>query len=75
MPHIGDKVREVSQSLGPCLVPASTLEPTAYLGDLPPPFFSSLGVSLLAFLPGPAYLTGPVLCREDGGSTCTVGVQ
>lgn len=27
----------MAQSLGPCQVPVSTLEPTAYLGDLPLP--------------------------------------
>lgn len=36
MPHIGDKVRQVVQSLGLCQVPASILEPTAYLGNVPP---------------------------------------
>lgn len=38
MPHPGDnKARRVAQSLGPCRVPASTLESTAYLRDLPLP--------------------------------------
>lgn len=54
MPPIGDKVRQVAQSLGPCQVSASTLEPTAYLGDLPPPVLLQPGIE-------PSLLSCPVL--------------
>lgn len=44
----------MAQSLGPCLVPASTLEPTAYLGHLPRPV-------LLQPRTEPSLLSCPVL--------------